>query len=485
MKVYKYYAMSEFSKRIFTHQEVYFSQFSRLNDPFEIAVNYTFDCDEQKKINYFLKAIPTFAQYTDEGKRRYIKSFEDNYSRNNGNLVFMLRDSFKNAGVFCVSEDPFEVLMWSHYTGKHRGFCVEFDTDKENGFRKALDGRFTGFVYYNPHKKKNVRVSSSDGWPDNVRSIEDAKKERGRILAKIDVNLVAAKKRMDWLNKYQKFDKLYEQYEKWIQRRAVNSWKSTTSHIRNHVLYWYLELNSINNPEMWPRHFNDFKDWLLSEEPIKVSKDKLSKNSVNNIIKALNSFLKFLELEHQLGPFVRCECVKVGKTERRGLEAIYSDDEIKAVVKKLSEVDPKFGLFFELLCKTGMRANEALGLHVKSFSVGKIPVEKKALFRRISEAGIDIYGFILLRDQPQIEYLYDKKGSVPRKPLKGRREIDPRYNRYIPLIDKDMTQRLVKLKVKAREEERPHEEDKLLFGFPYQHFYRAFYQIVRELKFNF
>lgn len=354
----------------------------------------------------------------------------------------------------------------------------------EKGFRKALDGRFTGFVYYNPHKKKNVRVSSSDGWPDNILSLEDARKERARILAKIDVSLVEAKKRMDWLNKYQKFDKLYEHYENWIQRRAVNSWKTTTSHIRNHVLYWYLELNSINNPEMWPRHFNDFKDWLLSEEPIKVSKGKLSKNSVNNIIKALNSFLSFLEREHHLGPFVRCECVKVGKAERRGLEAIYSDDEIKVLVKKLSDVNPKFGLFFRLLCKTGMRANEALGLHIKSFAINNFPVEKKALFRRMSEAGIDIFGFILLRDQPQLDCLYDKKGLVPRKPLKGRREIDPRYNRYIPLIDKDLTQELVKLREQARKEDRATDEDRLLFGFPYQHFYRSFYEIIRELKFK-
>lgn len=352
----------------------------------------------------------------------------------------------------------------------------------ESGFRKALDGRFTGFIYYNPHKKKNIRVSSSDGWPDNVYSLDDARKERGRILAKIDVNLLESKQRLDWLNKYQKFDKLYEEYEKWIQRRATNSWKTTTSHIRNHVLYWFLEVSSLNNPEMWPRRFNDFKDFLLKVEPIKVSKDKLSKNSVNNIIKALNSFLMFLEREHQLGPFVRCECVKTGKAERRGLEAIYTEDEIKLVTKKLTDVNPKYGTFFKLLCRTGMRSNEALGLHIKSFVVNQIPKEKKALFRKMSDSGIELYGFILLRDQPQLEYLYDKKGSVPRKPLKARREIDPRYNRYIPLVNKELTQDLVELRERSRLEKRPNEEDKLLFGFAYQPFYRAFYDIVRNLK---
>lgn len=350
------------------------------------------------------------------------------------------------------------------------------------GFRQALEGRYTGFVYYNPHKKKNVRVSESDGWPDNVYSIEEAIKERARILGKIDASLVEAKKRLDWMEKYQKFDVLYKEYEKWIQRRAPNSWKTTTSHIRNHVFHWFLKLNSFNNPELWSRQFNNFTDFLLKEAPIKASYGKLSRNSINNIVKALNSFLKFLEKEHHLGPFPRCECVKIGKNERRGLEAIYSDAEIKLIVGKLSEKNSKYGIYFSLLCKTGMRANEALGLHIKSFSVNSLPHEKKALFRRISEAGIDIYGFILLRDQPELEYLYDKNGSVPRKPLKGRTEIDPRFNRYIPLIDKKITEELLRIRDEVKKEDRLLDEDKLLFGFPYQHFYRCFYDIVRGLK---
>lgn len=352
----------------------------------------------------------------------------------------------------------------------------------ESGFRKALDGRFTGFSYYDPHKRKAVRISSSAGWPDNVYSLEEAIKERGRLLAKVDVKLTEAKQRLDWINKYQKFDKLYEEYEKWLKRRAENSWATTASLIRNHVLYWFLEVQSMNNPEMWPRKFHDFTDYLLKVEPIKVSKNKLSKNSVNNIIKALNSFLMFLEKEHQLGPFVRCECVKTGKAERRGLEAIYSEEEMKLISKKLAEVEPKYSVYFRTLCKTGMRANECIGLHIKSFVVNSIPEQKKQLFKRIAEGGIEIYGYILLKDQPKLEYLYDKNGSVPRKPLKARREIDPRFNRYIPLIDKELTKDLIELRDLAKADKRPNIEDKLLFGFAYQPFYRAFKEVITALK---
>ncbi len=288
-----------------------------------------------------------------------------------------------------------------------------------------------------------MRICEKHGWPDNVYSLEAAKKEKARILAKIDVELTDAKKRLNWINKYQKFDKLFEEFEVWAKRKAPNSWQSSISFIKNYVFHWYLDLNSNNNPEMWPRSYNKFTDWLRVQDPIKSSTGKLSKNTVNNIIKSLNSFLSFLEREHYRGPFVRCETLLCGKDERRGLEAIYSEQEIDLVTKRLSQVNPKYATYFQLLCKTGMRASEALGLHVKSFRIGKTPTENTALFKRMSEAGIEIFGYVLLRDQPKLEYLYDKNGSVPRKPLKARSELDPRFNRYIPLINRDLAKALL------------------------------------------
>lgn len=33
--------------------------------------------------------------------------------------------------VFCLSSEPDDELMWAHYTSKHQGICLEFDTKNE------------------------------------------------------------------------------------------------------------------------------------------------------------------------------------------------------------------------------------------------------------------------------------------------------------------------------------------------------------------
>ncbi|MFA0570172.1 DUF2971 domain-containing protein [Vibrio gallaecicus] len=34
-------------------------------------------------------------------------------------------------GIFSLSSDPQNVLMWAHYANNHRGFCLEFDTSND------------------------------------------------------------------------------------------------------------------------------------------------------------------------------------------------------------------------------------------------------------------------------------------------------------------------------------------------------------------
>jgi hypothetical protein len=348
----------------------------------------------------------------------------------------------------------------------------------QKGFRKSKTGQYLGFIYFDPNQAKNVRVSSKDGWPSNVYSFEDAMRERGRILGKIDARLTEAKKRLDWMGRYQKFDEIVLEYESWIAKKAPNSYSTSLSYLKNYVLYWFLNQKSLNNPEEWRRHYYEFTEWLSGPNcALKLRKSKLSKNTINNIIKSLNALLTFFEEKHFLGPFGRCKELQIGNDERRGLEALYSEDESKMITKKLAEINPKYGLFYRLLLTTGMRFNEAIGLHVDSFTFD-VPREKVSLFKKFDEAGIPYFGFILLKDQPKLKQIFDVNGKVPRKPLKGRREISPLFNRYIPLIDEQITIDIVALienKVRA-EVAGP---DNLIFGFKKMEFYMALSGILK------
>lgn len=351
----------------------------------------------------------------------------------------------------------------------------------KKGFRQTKTGQYTGFIYFDPAQGKNVRIGKKDGWPSNVYSFEDAMKERGRILGKIDARLTEAKKRLDWMGRYQKFDEIIEEYENWIAKKAPNSYSTSLSYLKNYVLYWFLSEKALNNPEEWRRHYHDFVEWLTQENrALKLRTSNLSKNTINNIIKSLNALLTFLEEKHLLGPFARCKELQVGHDERRGLEALYSESETEIITKKLTDIDPKFSLFFRLLLKTGMRFNEAIGLHVDSFSFS-IPKEKISLFKKFDEAEIPYYGFILLKDQPKLKQIFDAQGKVPRKPLKGRREISPLYNRYIPLIDEQITNEIVQL-IESKIRSDVAGPDNLIFGFKKMEFYMALAGILKAMN---
>jgi hypothetical protein len=40
----------------------------------------------------------------------------------------LIKDDFSQKGIACFSEKVDSVLMWSHYSDHHRGYCLEFDT---------------------------------------------------------------------------------------------------------------------------------------------------------------------------------------------------------------------------------------------------------------------------------------------------------------------------------------------------------------------
>ena len=43
-------------------------------------------------------------------------------------------DQCVDMGVFCLTEVPGSILMWSHYATAHTGMCVGFERNKDNAF---------------------------------------------------------------------------------------------------------------------------------------------------------------------------------------------------------------------------------------------------------------------------------------------------------------------------------------------------------------
>jgi Phage integrase family len=99
---------------------------------------------------------------------------------------------------------------------------------------------------------------------------------------------------------------------------------------------------------------------------------------------------------------------------------------------------------------TGLRVNEGLGLSLDSLVQGEI--ENKAFHEQLKNHGINYVGYLSLESQPLSSiHIRNQSGNVPRKALKGRRTIDPKNNRIIPLINKEVFNTLVKQYFAQRE----------------------------------
>lgn len=81
-----------------------------------------------------------------------------------------LSDEWKEkVGILCLSEDPSNILMWSHYASNHSGICIGFDTDYKP-FRSASqvsysDGRPSAEFNSEPENLlKRVLLTKSKHW---------------------------------------------------------------------------------------------------------------------------------------------------------------------------------------------------------------------------------------------------------------------------------------------------------------------------------
>lgn len=119
-----------YHSRILTHNEIFFSSPNRFNDPFDTGVHDIFRnySDEKKKMRakeLLIEENPiiTEKEIEEQMKFAYIErssSYLDNIKR----VSAKHRNQF---GVFSTSAIKGNLLMWSHYSNAHCGFCVELD----------------------------------------------------------------------------------------------------------------------------------------------------------------------------------------------------------------------------------------------------------------------------------------------------------------------------------------------------------------------
>jgi len=134
--IYKYESLSHQSLENLKAQGIYFGSPLKFNDPYDCAL--------------FPNILTLSDQQIDQLRRKYLEDPRISEKARNQLIeasLELLRQSFmstghlavndlinlflKSKGVACFSERNDDLLMWSHYGGHYKGFCLEFSTKFE------------------------------------------------------------------------------------------------------------------------------------------------------------------------------------------------------------------------------------------------------------------------------------------------------------------------------------------------------------------
>lgn len=131
--IYKYQPVTEYSLKNLKEKKLWFSRPDSFNDPFDCGINFTIvDVTEENLQSLFFRMLKLMADKNKFRAKYAIGDRINNQFRNDAvemaRMVTKSLVSKKNFGVTCFSENNNNILMWSHYSGSHQGFCLEFDT---------------------------------------------------------------------------------------------------------------------------------------------------------------------------------------------------------------------------------------------------------------------------------------------------------------------------------------------------------------------
>jgi DUF2971 family protein len=147
-KLYKYQDFNKNNLAALKKSQIYFSCPSNFNDPYEFSfkLKEILSEDEYKIVyNYILKELGEKEEFIQKyGKVENINQLFKNETNNGIRKSF---DTLFNAvkGVCCLAQEHDDLLMWSHYSNGHRGFCLEFDTSVKP-FNKAHKVKYSSNI---------------------------------------------------------------------------------------------------------------------------------------------------------------------------------------------------------------------------------------------------------------------------------------------------------------------------------------------------
>lgn len=201
MPLFRYNSFNSNNLSNLKNEVFYLQNPFNFNDPFDCNLGFGTKYIKQHILANLIKDLnlPVVAS---------VKEIEREYSKKHGIQVNLeeeinscnIQEEIKkmlseHIGISCLSEDNKSVLMWSHYAGKHTGFCVEYDFSI-NSFDKSYDdisSRLQIFPVIYSNNRPNMSYLYNIDFIKQIKTDESAS---GYLRAMLEYNLLF--KAQDW-----------------------------------------------------------------------------------------------------------------------------------------------------------------------------------------------------------------------------------------------------------------------------------------------
>ncbi|MBT6052047.1 MAG: DUF2971 domain-containing protein [Candidatus Scalindua sp.] len=146
--LYRYRVVDDHALDGLEKNEFYFASPSSFNDPFDCKNQFTFkgSDDNDWRLFFDMQLQHMKPQLSSEERRieveeivqigKYKETSSIKEQRRRWGKI--LEEESNKLGMVCLSKYPKDILMWSHYSDKHRGFCLKFD-------KKIIEDHFRCF----------------------------------------------------------------------------------------------------------------------------------------------------------------------------------------------------------------------------------------------------------------------------------------------------------------------------------------------------
>lgn len=156
-KLYKFHSFNENALSSLINEAVWFSKSEHLNDPYEVINlnQHISDKDYEKAWRKRLGSL-NFPNNTKEKELKKLISEKDNRIKNG---LLMISKGMRAIGLYCLTDYPENILMWSHYADSHKGFCIEYKVTPKHILRR------NNYIRKVSYTKRYPQLSALDFMP--------------------------------------------------------------------------------------------------------------------------------------------------------------------------------------------------------------------------------------------------------------------------------------------------------------------------------